>query len=219
MRLILADDSLLIREGLIRLLSTLGHELAATAGRIERLPALVAQHQPDVIVIDIKMPPTYTDEGLRAAAALRASYPTLGILILSQYVVLDYATSLLEAGPAGVGYLLKDRLLDASSFDDALHRIRDGGTVVDPALVTELLRTRGQNDPLAALTARERDVLRLMAEGLSDRGIAAELYLSTNTVGTHVQHLFRKLNLSDSPTDNKRVLAVLTFLVGRQRGP
>jgi DNA-binding NarL/FixJ family response regulator len=212
MRLILADDSLLIRAGLARILAELDHDLVAAEPRVERLPALVAQLRPDVVILDVKMPPTYTTEGLQAAATLRQHYPDLGLLVLSQYILPAYATSLLEHDAAGMGYLLKERLYDPGTLDDALHRVASGGTVVDPDVVTALLDRRRRSDPLEPLTDRERGVLRLMAEGLTNHGIADRLQITLNTVGTHVQHVFDKLGLPDTPADNRRVLAVLAFL-------
>ena len=216
MDLILADDSVIIREGLIRLLTDAGHRIAATVNRPEPLPAAVAEHHPDAVVLDIRMPPTHTDEGLRAAATLRARYPHLGILVLSQYIVPEYATRLLSGGERYTGYLLKDRVMEPAQLTAALTRIAAGGTVVDADLIAVLIRARKDDTPLASLTEREAEVLRLMAEGLSDKGIAAALYVSTNTVGTHIRHIFSKLGLADGVTDNRRVLAVLEYL---QRTP
>jgi DNA-binding NarL/FixJ family response regulator len=212
-RVALADDSLLIREGLAQLLSGLGHQVVIRADRPDRLLADVARHAPEVVLIDIRMPPTHTDEGLRAAAAIRARHPAIGTLVLSQYVVPAYATWLLEHAPARVGYLLKDRITDATALQDALQRVNRGETVIDSELVRSLVRSRDGSGPLAALSERERQVLTLMAEGLSDRGIAERLVISLNTVGTHVRHIFTKLDLPDAPTDNRRVHAVLTWLV------
>jgi len=212
MDLILADDSIIIREGLSRLLTDAGHHISTTVTRPEPLPAAVAHHHPDAVVLDIRMPPTHTDEGLRAAAALRARYPELGILLLSQYIVPEYATRLLGGGEAYTGYLLKDRVLEPEQLTAALARIVAGGTIVDPDLVTQLLRARPDDTPLASLTERETDVLRLMAEGMSDKGIATTLFVTTNTVGTHIRHIFSKLGLADGVADNRRVLAVLEYL-------
>jgi len=184
--------------------------VAAVTGP-EPLPAAVAQHHPDAVVIDIRMPPTHTDEGLRAGAALRARYPRLAILVLSQYIVPEYATRLLGGGERYTGYLLKDRVMEPAQLTSALERIVAGGTVVDPDLVALLLRSR-PDGPLGSLTERESEVLRLMAEGLSDKGIASALFVSTNTVGTHVRHIFSKLGLADGVADNRRVLAVLEYL-------
>lgn len=212
MRVILADDSLLIREGLARLLEGLGHHVLAQVDRPELLLTEVARHRPDIVLIDIKMPPTYTDEGLRAAAVVRRQHENVGVLVISQYVVAGYATDLLEQAPTRVGYLLKDRLLDAYTLDDALRRISAGETVIDPELVRVLLHSASRAGPLATLSAREHEVLALMAQGLSDRGIAGRLVISLNTVGTHIQRIFTKLDLPATANDNRRVHAVLTWL-------
>lgn len=212
MRIILADDSLLIREGLARLLEGLGHHVLAQVDRLELLLAEVARHQPDIVLIDIKMPPTYTDEGLRAAAAVRRQHESVGVLVLSQYLVASYATDLLERTPTRTGYLLKDRLLDAHTLDDALRRISAGETVIDPELVQVLLQSANRAGPLATLSTRENQVLDLMAQGLSNRGIAERLVISLNTVETHIQRIFTKLGLPDTAKDNRRVHAALTWL-------
>jgi DNA-binding NarL/FixJ family response regulator len=212
MRVILADDSLLIREGLARLLERLGHHVLAQVDRPELLLAEVTRHRPDVVLIDIKMPPTRTDEGLRAAAAIRRQHESVGVLVISQYVVTSYATDLLEQSPSRAGYLLKDRILDAYTLDDALRRISAGETVIDPELVRVLLHSASRAGPLATLSAREHEVLALMAQGLSDRGIAERLVISLNTVGTHVQRIFTKLDLPATANDNRRVHAALTWL-------
>lgn len=212
MDLILADDSIIIREGLTRLLTDAGHHIRTTVSRPEPLLAAVAEHGPDAVVLDIRMPPTHTDEGLRAAAALRVRYPQLGILMLSQYIVPEYATRLLGGGEAYTGYLLKDRVMEPAQLTSALTRIAAGGTVVDADLVTMLLRARSDDTPLGSLTERETEVLRFMAEGMSDRGIATTLFVSTNTVGTHIRHIFSKLGLANGVADNRRVLAVLEYL-------
>jgi DNA-binding NarL/FixJ family response regulator len=212
MQVILADDSLLIREGLARLLERLGHHLLAQVGRPELLLAEVVRHQPDIVLIDIKMPPTYTDEGLRAAATVRQQHESVGVLVLSHYLVATYATDLLEQAPARTGYLLKDRLLDAHVLDDALRRIFAGETVIDPELVRVLVQSASRAGPLATLSPREQQVLELIAQGLSDRGIAEQLVISLNTVGTHVQRIFTKLDLPQTASDNRRVHAALTWL-------
>lgn len=212
MELVLADDSIIIREGLTRLLTAAGYHIAAAVGRPEPLPAAVAEHHPDAVIVDIRMPPTHTDEGLRVATGLRARYPTLGILMLSQFIVPEYATRLLGGGERYTGYLLKDRVMEPVQLTSALARIVAGGTVVDPDLVGLLLGARRDDSPLGSLTEREAEVLRLMAEGLSDKGIAQALYVSTNTVGTHIRHIFSKLGLADGVADNRRVLAVLEYL-------
>jgi len=220
MRIALADDSLLVREGLARLVEDLGHQVVCRAARADILLAEVAAHQPEIVIVDIKMPPTFKDEGLRAAARIRQRHPAVGVLVLSQYVVPSYVTWLLERSPAQVGYLLKDRILDDAMLQDALHRIAAGGTVVDPALVRLLMKSRTASGPLGSLSEREREVLSLIAEGLSDRGIAGRLVVSLNTVGTHVQHIFTKLGLPDTAADNRRVRATLAWLqpsAGRTR--
>jgi DNA-binding NarL/FixJ family response regulator len=212
MRLIIADDSLLARAGLGRILAELAHEVVAAEPRGERLPAMVAEFEPDAVILDVRMPPTQTTEGLQLAATLRSRHPRVGVLVLCQYVVAEYATQLLEHDAAGMGYLLKERLHNPVVLDDALRRVAAGGTVVDPALVSVLLERQRRIDPLAPLTNRERDVLRLMAEGRTNHGIADELKITLNTVSTHVQHVFDKLGLPDTTADNRRVLAVLAFL-------
>jgi DNA-binding NarL/FixJ family response regulator len=212
MRVILAEDSLLTRAGLTRLLEGLGHHVLAQVDRPELLLAEIARHQPDIVLIDIRMPPTYTDEGLRAAAAVRSQYKNLGVLVLSQYTVASYATDLLEQSPTRAGYLLKDRILDARTLDDALRRICAGETVIDPELVRVLLQSASRTGPLATLSTRELQVLGLMAQGLSNRGIAEQLVISLNTAETHIQRIFTKLGLPDTAHDNRRVHAVLTWL-------
>lgn len=212
MRIVLADDSLLIREGLTRLLEGLGHCVLARVDHPELLLAEVAQHRPDIVLTDIKMPPTYTDEGLRAATTVRQKHHSVGVLVLSQYVIPSYATSLLKKAPARAGYLLKDRLLHVHALSDALRRIAAGETVIDPELVQALLQSANRAGSLATLSTRECQVLGLMAQGLSDRGIAEQLVISTNTVGTHIQRIFMKLGLPDTDNDNRRVHAVLTWL-------
>jgi DNA-binding NarL/FixJ family response regulator len=212
MRVILADDWLLIREGLARLLEKLGHHVLAQVDRPELLLAEVVRHQPDIVLIDIKMPPTYTDEGLRAAAAVRRGHESVGVLVLSHYVVAGYATELLEQAPTRVGYLLKDRIFDAHTLDDALRRISAGETVIDPELVRVMLQSASRTGPLTTLSTRESQVLDLMAQGLTDRGIAERLVISLNTVGTHIQRIFTKLGLPATANDNRRVHAALTWL-------
>ncbi len=216
MRVIVAEDTLLIREGLARVLATLGHELVGAVERADEIPQLIAQYRPDVAILDIKTPPTYTDEGLRMAAHVRTTWPDVAVLVLSQYVVPSYATFLLRGGPSHVGYLLKEQLIHPETLDVAIHRIAAGGVVVDPQVVIALLAARRAAEQLARLTNRERDILRLIAEGLTDRGIAERLHLTLHTIDTHVRSILAKLDLARSPTDNRRVLAVLKFLeVGR----
>jgi DNA-binding NarL/FixJ family response regulator len=212
MRVIVIDDSVIVREGLRRLLESEGHQVIDMIARPEQVAAAVATGRPDAVILDIRMPPTFTDEGVRVAISLRKTLPGLGILVLSQYAVPEYATRLLEGGATGTGYLIKDRVLEPLQLSQALRRLGEGGTVVDPDVVGELLTAKRRNDPLDALTEREREVLRLMAEGLSDKGIAERLFVSLNTVGTHIRHIFRKLDLPSSAVDNRRVLAVLALL-------
>jgi DNA-binding NarL/FixJ family response regulator len=212
-RVVLADDTWLIREGLTRVLAAAGHEVVGLAAGPDEVPPLVASRAPDVAVLDIKMPPSHTDEGLRLAAALRVQHPDLPILLLSQYVEPGYATALLTLlDDRRCGYLLKDSVLDGAQFDEALRRLRGGQVVLDPAVVRLVLDAPRRPDPLTRLTRREREILGLMAEGRSDRGIAERLFVSLNTVGTHIQHILAKLELNDAATDNRRVLAVLHFL-------
>ncbi len=216
MRVIVADDSLLVREGLAALLRRGGHDVVAAAEGAARVPSLVRTHAPDVVIVDIKMPPTYTDEGLRLAAGLRHSHPAVGVLVLSQYIVGGYAAWLLEQAPLGVGYLLKDTILRPDVLEDAVTRVAAGGTVVDPVVVEAMVESSTGRLPL---TDREVDVLRLMAEGLSDKGIARRLTVSIHTVATHVQHIFTKLDLPGGPADNRRVQAVVTYLAARRPAP
>lgn len=212
MRLILADDASVIRSGIARLLADQGFEIVAEVSDAELLLRRVELDPPDVAIIDIKMPPTYTDEGLRAAEQIRETHPRVGVLVLSQHIELAYALRLLERKPERVGYLLKDRVVDIRDFAAALNQINSGGSVVDPALVTELVEKRRTIDPLERLTPREREVLRLMAQGRTDRGIGEQLYVTHKTVEAHVRSIFTKLDLPTAPTDNRRVHAVLTFL-------
>jgi DNA-binding NarL/FixJ family response regulator len=212
MRVMIIDDSVIAREGLRRLLESEGHQVLATLGRIERVPDAVKRGRPDAVILDIRMPPTFTDEGLQLAVALRATTPELAILVLSQYAVPEYATRLLERGASGTGYLLKDRIFEPTQLSQALHRLADGGIVVDPDVVGELIATRRNSEVLSCLTSKEREVLELMAQGLSNKGIAQRMVISLDTVGTHVQHIFRKLRLHGSAVANRRVLAVLAFL-------
>lgn len=212
MRVIVVDDSLLVREGLVALLVAHGHEVAEVAENPSAVPALVRAHAPDVVLVDIKMPPTYTDEGLRLAAGIRAHHSRTGVLVLSQYLVASYAALLLDRSPERVGYLLKDNVLRAEVLEDAMRRVASGGTFVDPLLVAGMVSADAS---LAILSDRERDVLGLMAEGLSDRGIAERLTVSLQTVYTHVQHVFAKLELPATSSDNRRVRAVVAYLTSR----
>ena len=214
MQVVIAEDAALLREGLRRLLEDRGHEVAAAVDEPGALVAAVAAHGPDVAIVDVRMPPTFTDEGLRAAIELRRDHPATGVLVFSQYVETRYATRLLAAGAAGVGYLLKDRVADVAEFTDALARVAAGGTALDPEVVSQLLGARlGDRRPgLGSLTAREREVLSLMAEGRSNAAIAAELVVSPGAVEKHVAGIFAKLGLPPSDGDNRRVLAVLRYL-------
>ncbi len=211
-RVMLADDAVVIREGLARLLTDAGVEVAAQVGDAAALQAAVDADPPDVVIADIRMPPGFSDEGLRAAAAIRARHPKVAVVVLSQYVDVAYAVKLVKEGGRGVGYLLKDRIVDVPALVDSMRRVTAGECVVEPSLVEELLRERQLDDPLEKLTAREREILALMAQGRTDRGIREELYLSQKTVESHVRSIFRKLDLPSSPIDNRRVHAVLTFL-------
>ncbi|SOD60640.1 two component transcriptional regulator, LuxR family [Streptomyces zhaozhouensis] len=214
MRLILADDSTLLREGLARLLADEGHHVLAAVGDADALLAAVAAEPPDVAVIDVRMPPDHRDEGLRAALAIRARWPEVGVLVLSQYVERRYATELLTGAPEGVGYLLKDRVVEIEEFLDALARVADGRTAFDPEVVRQLLARGGQQRSLDALTAREREVLTEMAQGHTNAAIAARLFVSRSAVEKHVNAIFTKLGLTDTATatHSRRVLAVLRYL-------
>jgi DNA-binding NarL/FixJ family response regulator len=213
-RIVLADDSVILREGLARVLREQGLDVVAQVGTAPELLAAVDGLEPDLAIVDIRMPPTQTDEGLVAAEQLRARHPGLGVLVLSQYVEAEYALRLLERGERGAGYLLKDRVLDVTELGDAIRRIGEGGSVVDPALVAQLV-AHPANGRLSELTDRERDVLALMAEGLSDRGIAERLVVTPKTVETHVRHIFSKLDLPRGAAQNRRVHAVVAYLRGR----
>lgn len=209
---VLADDSMIVRAGLLRLLEAEGCQVVAEVGDAEELRRAVALRAPDVAVVDIRMPPTHSDEGIRAAAAIRRDHPGTAVLVLSQYVDAQYAVELLAGGRTHVGYLLKDRILDRSSLLAAVWRVCAGEVVVDPALVESLLNGARPPASLAKLSPREREVLALMAEGLTDRGIGERLAVSPKTVATHVQHIFQGLGIPDTPADNKRVRAVLAYL-------
>jgi DNA-binding NarL/FixJ family response regulator len=212
MRVVVADDSMLTREGIVRLLEEVGVDVVGQATDSRTLLDLVRTAQPDVAVVDIKMPPTFTDEGLVAAAQIRKELPGTGVLVLSQYIETAYAMRLIEEHPERAGYLLKDRVAHIAVLADALNRINDGETVIDPTIVARLLgRNRPQNS-LDRLSARERDVLALVAEGLSNRAIADRLFIADRTVENHVTNIFSKLNLSDDGASHRRVLAVVNFL-------
>ena len=212
MRLVIADDSVLLREGLVRLLEEEGHEVAAAVGDADALLAAVAEHAPDAAVVDVRMPPTHTDEGLRAALRIRAEHGRVAVLVLSQYVEQRYAAELLAGASGGVGYLLKDRVSEVGEFLEALERVRAGGAAFDPEVVRQLLARTTHTDPLARLTPRERDVLEHMAQGLSNASIAERLYVSLSAVEKHVNAIFEKLDLSHTTGYSRRVLAVLRYL-------
>ena len=212
MRVVIAEDAALFREGLARLLEDRGHRVCAAVADGDALLAAVAAHRPDVAVVDVRMPPTHTDEGLRAALELRRRHPATGVLVLSQYVEPRSAARLLEADAAGVGYLLKDRVADVGEFADALARVAAGGTALDPEVVGQLLGGGRRAAGLATLTPREREVLSLMAEGRSNAGVAAALVVTGGAVEKHVASIFAKLGLPPSEADNRRVLAVLRWL-------
>jgi DNA-binding NarL/FixJ family response regulator len=214
LRVVLAEDDVLLREGLASLLQRSGFEVVGQAGDATRLLALVAGQTPDLVVVDIRMPPTHTAEGLDAARQIRTQHPEIGILVLSAHVEVDHAMELLASG-RGVGYLLKSRVTDVEEFLDTLGRIARGGSVVDPTLVAELVAARHRDDPLAELSAREREVLALMAEGRSNAGIARRLWVTEGTVEKHVRSILTKLTLPETEDDHRRVLAVLTFLDSR----
>ncbi len=207
-----ADDSALLREGLVRLLAEAGHEVVAAVGDAPTLLAAVAEHAPDLAVVDIRMPPTNTDDGLRAAVQIRGERPETGVLVLSQYVEMSYAEELLAAGDGAVGYLLKDRVSDLDKLARSLETVAAGGTVLDHEVVEQLLARRRHADPLSSLSPREREVLRLMAEGRSNAGICDELVLSAGAVEKHISSIFTKLGLLPAAEDHRRVLAVLAWL-------
>ncbi|MBB5800496.1 DNA-binding NarL/FixJ family response regulator [Saccharothrix ecbatanensis] len=211
MRVVIAEDSTLLREGLTRLLAEAGFDVVAAVEDAPTLMAAVDEHRPDAAIVDIRMPPTHTDEGLRAAVSLRKLYPETGVLVLSQYVRVSYAAELLDAGADGVGYLLKDRVSDLVEFAAAIRRVGSGGSAFDPEVVSRLL-VRRRDDSDGRLTERERAVLSLMAEGRTNQAIAQRLFIAERTVEKHCTSIFTKLNLSASPHDHRRVLAVLRYL-------
>jgi DNA-binding NarL/FixJ family response regulator len=215
LRLVLADDSILLREGIARLLAEAGFDVVAQAGTADELLTAVRDHRPDVAIVDIRMPPTHTDEGLRAAEAIRAEHGTaVGILVLSQYVETTFAMRLLADGAGGVGYLLKDRVEDLVVFAEAIGRIARGGSVIDPEVVAQLVGRKRGKVPLDDLSDREREVLALMAEGRSNQAICDALFLAPKTVEAHIANIFSKLELLPAPDDHRRVLAVLAHLRG-----
>jgi DNA-binding NarL/FixJ family response regulator len=216
LRIVIAEDSAVVRAGLVEILTDRGHEIAAAVGDADALTAAVAEFRPDVAIVDVRMPPGHTDEGLRAAIAIRRDHPGVGILVFSQYVETRYAADLLAirpgGGAAGVGYLLKDRVANVGEFNDALSRVAAGGTALDPEVVSDLLAASSHGSALAALTPREHDVLALMAEGRSNSGIADLLTISERAVEKHISNIFTKLGLPPSDADHRRVLAVLAYL-------
>ena len=212
MRVVVADDTLLTREGIVRLLRDAGVDVVAEASNAEELLREVGLARPDVAIVDIRMPPTHTDEGIVAAKRIRAEHPGIAVLVLSQYVEAAYATDLITDQPEHLGYLLKERVQDFATVVDALRRLVEGETVIDPTLVRQLLGRRRQPDPLAALTAREQEVLGLVAEGMSNRAISDRLHVTERTVEAHVTQILGKLDLPESPETHRRVLAVLAWL-------
>jgi DNA-binding NarL/FixJ family response regulator len=212
MRVVVADDSVLLREGLVRLLAEDGFDVVGQAGDAEDLLRKVGAHRPDVAVVDVRMPPTHTDEGLRAAAEIRERYPETAVLVLSQVIEPSSALELLTASAEGIGYLLKDRVADVDRFTEAVRRVADGGSALDPEVVSTLLGRRRRDDPLADVTAREREVLALMAEGRSNGAIAEQLVVTERAVEKHVTSIFGKLGLAPAAEDHRRVLAVLAYL-------
>jgi DNA-binding NarL/FixJ family response regulator len=211
-RVVVADDSVLLREGIVRLLEESGFDVVAQAGDAEDLLRKVSAHKPDVAIVDIRMPPTNTDDGLRAALEIRGRLPGTGVLVLSQYVEEGYALDLVGDSAGGVGYLLKDRVADIERFIDSVRRVGEGGSALDPEVVSQLLGRSRRDDPLAALTPRERQVMELMAEGRSNNAIAEQLVITDRAVEKHVTSIFVKLDLAPTAEDHRRVLAVLTYL-------
>ncbi|MGZ4202053.1 MAG: response regulator transcription factor [Thermoleophilaceae bacterium] len=212
MRVVVADDSVLLREGIVRILGDAGFEVVGQAGDAEDLIRKVAAHKPDVAIVDVRMPPTNTDDGLRAAQRIRAEQPDTGVLVLSQYIEEGYALELLSENAEGVGYLLKDRVADVERFTDSVKRVGEGGSALDPEVVAQLLGRRRREDPLAELSPREREVLELMAEGRSNHAIAEQMVVTERAVEKHVTSIFGKLKLPPTAEDHRRVLAVLRFL-------
>ena len=212
MRVVLAEDSVLLREGVARILDEAGFDVVGQAGNADELMLKVRSYSPDVAIVDIRMPPTHTDEGLRAAQEIREKHPDTGVLVLSQYVEPTYAMELLAESAEGVGYLLKDRVSDVNEFADAVRRVGEGGSALDPTIVSQLVGRRRRDDPIDTLTPREREVLGLMAEGRSNSGIAEQLVVTERAVEKHVTSIFSKLRLPAASEDHRRVLAVLAYL-------
>jgi DNA-binding NarL/FixJ family response regulator len=215
LRAVVADDSVLLRDGVVRLLGDAGIDVVAAVGDGDALVAAVAEHRPDLALVDVRMPPTHTDEGIRAAIAIRRQFPEVAVLVLSQYVEERYATDLLSGDTSGVGYLLKDRVVDVEDFIASVRRVAAGGSAVDAEVVRQLLSRTGRSSELERLTPREHEVLSLMAEGLSNGGIAEELVVSLGAVEKHISNVFTKLDLAPVDTAHRRVLAVLTYLGDR----
>jgi len=215
MRVVVAEDSVLLREGIVRLLEEAGFDVVAQAGDADELVRKVSAHKPDVAVVDIKMPPTETDDGLRAAIEIRRRLPETGVVVLSQYLEEGYALDLVAESAEGTGYLLKDRVGDVERFAESVRRVGEGGSALDPEVVAHVLRRRRRADPLAELTEREREVLALMAEGRSNQAIAEKLVVTERAVEKHVTRIFNKLGLMPGPEDHRRVLAVLAFMRAR----
>ena len=214
MRVVIAEDSVLLREGVARILADAGFDVVGQAGTADELMLKVRSYSPDVAIVDIRMPPTHTDEGLQAAHEIREKHPGVGVLVLSQYIEPAYAMELLAESAEGVGYLLKDRISDVQEFADAVRRVADGGSALDPQIVSQLVGRRRGDDPLGELTPREREVLGLMAEGRSNQGIAERLVVTERAVEKHVTSIFSKLKLPAATADHRRVLAVLAYLRG-----
>ena len=212
MRVVIADDSVLLREGLVRVVAEGGFDVVDHVGNADELLAAVRRDEPDVAIVDVRMPPTYTDEGARAAREIRERHPNVGVLVLSQVVEPTHALALFTDNAEGFGYLLKDRVVEIDEFLDAIRRVARGGTAIDPEVIAELVGRRRENGPIGELTPREREVLGLMAEGRSNQAISQKLFLSTRTIETHVNSIFLKLGLLPAPDDHRRVLAVLAFL-------
>ncbi|OFT93550.1 response regulator transcription factor [Brevibacterium sp. HMSC24B04] len=212
MRILIAEDSVLLREGLVRLLTDAGHDIVHTTGDATDLLGAVSAHEPDLAIVDVRMPPTFTDEGIRAAVLIRAQNPEVGVLVLSQYVEERYASDLIADNSGGFGYLLKDRVADVSDFLEAVDKVAAGGTVLDPEVVSQIMVRSRRDTGIDQLSAREREVLALMAEGKSNSAIASALFLSAGAVEKHISSVFTKLGLSAGADDNRRILAVLKFL-------